>query len=381
MRSMTKLIGQVAALPRGLLGMIGWIVLIEGVIASYHLDLTRFYIHDWRVVGNTVQSRAQGRSILCFGDSLVKYGVLPRVIEEQTDTRAYNLALCGGQAASSYFLLRRAIETKAKPSLVLVDFAPHLLMAGPRHSLRLWPELLRLREGIDLGFTATHAGFCAELALRSILPSLKDRDELRGNIIAALRGSTGSKRDEVLAHRQVWDDNLGADVHPGDRSFDVEADLDNPGYFPKRWSCHRVNRNYLHRFLELASANQVQVVWLLPPVVPKFQARRDELGLEAMYTSFLKPWLMEYPNLSVLDARHSGYDSSLFIDSLHLSRRGAEAFSREIATALASIGSAHSSSERWTRLPDLGTERSGPLTNEARGSSIALRTSSQGHRR
>ncbi len=220
---------------------------------------------------------------------------------------------------------------------------------------------LRLREGIDLGFTATHAGFCAELALRGILPSLKDRDELPGQYCSQHSGATtGSKRDEVLAHRQVWDDNLGADVHPGDRSFDVEADLDNPGYFPKRWSCHRVNRNYLQRFMELASANQVQVVWLLPPVVPKFQARRDELGLEAMYTSFLKPWLMDYPNLSVLDARHSGYDASLFIDSLHLSRRGRGEHSAERSLRpWPRSRSAHSTSERWTRLPDLGTERSG----------------------
>lgn len=375
--TLARIAGRV---PRGLLGMIGMIILIESAISCHHLDFTRFYIHDWRSIGSTVRSRSPDCSLLCFGDSLVKFGVLPRVIQDQTDARVYNMSLCGGQATSSYFLLRRAIEAKARPTTVLVDYAPHLLMAGPSHNLRQWPEFLSLSEGIELGLAAKHAGFCAELALRWIFPSMKDRDEVRGGILAAFRGRPASRRDEVLAHCRIWDDNLGAELHPDRSSFDDEVDLSNPSYFPRNWSCHKVNEYYIHQFLKLAALNDVQVVWLLPPVAPKFQAHRDKLGLEARYASFLRPLMTEYPNLTVFDARYSGYDSSLFVDTLHLSRRGADAFSREIATALATIGAAASPSSRWTQLPGIRTSNAQNFTNERLNSSVALRLPIKGHR-
>ncbi|WP_406696109.1 hypothetical protein V5E97_34460 [Singulisphaera sp. Ch08] len=354
--------------------------MVESIIACHHLDFTRFYIHDWRAIGKTVRLRSPACSLLCFGDSLVKFGVLPRVIQDQTEAKAYNVSLCGGQAASSYFLLRRAIEAESRPSTVLVDYAPHLLMAGPRHNMRQWPELLSPSEAIELGLAAKHAGFCAELALRWIFPSMKDRDEVRGNIVAAFRGRPASRRNDVMAHAEVWETNLGADVHPERPSFDGEVDLADPGYFPRNWSCHRVNEYFIHRFLELATANGVQVVWLLPPVVPKFQSRRDELGLEAKYTSFLKPLVSKYPNLTVLDARHSGYDSSQFVDPLHLSRHGAHAFSREIAVALASLRADASPSDRWAQLPHLRTSRAESLSTDRLDSSVTLHVPIKGHR-
>ncbi|SIO62240.1 hypothetical protein SAMN05444166_6988 [Singulisphaera sp. GP187] len=371
------------SVPRGLIGMIGMIILVESIISYHHLDFTRFYIHDWRAIGDTIRTQSPDCSVLCFGDSLVKFGVLPRVIQDRTDARVYNLSLCGGQAASSYFLLRRAIDAKSRPTTVLVDYAPHLLMAEPRHNMRQWPELLSLSESIELGLAAKHAGFCAELALRWIFPSMKDRDEVRGGILAALRGRPASRRDDVLAHRQVWEQNLGSDIHPARSSFDVndELDLSNPGYFPRTWSCHKVNAYYIHAFLKLAASNHVQVVWLLPPVGPRFQARRDELGLESKYTAFLKPMIAKYPNLTVLDARHSGYDSSLFVDSLHLSRPGADAFSREIATALVSIEADASSTGRWVRVPGVRLRTASSIPADCVDLSIALRLPIKGHRR
>jgi len=360
--------------PWGLAGTIGLVIVVELVLAAHHLDFTRFYIHDWRAAGSAVQGKSSGCALLCFGDSLVKFGVLPRVIQERTGERGYNLAVCGGQAASSYFLLRRTLDTQTRPSVVLADFAPHLLAASPKHNLRQWPELLSLRETVELGLRSRHAGFFAELMLGTVLPSVKAREEIRGSVLAAIKGKPPSRRADVLQHCRIWDSNLGADVHPDRPNYQGEIDAADRGYFPPAWSCHPVNAYFLERFLELAAKNQVRVVWLLPPVTPNFQLRREELGLEASYLRFLATLSAKHPNLSIIDARHVGFDHSQFVDPLHLNRRGAETLSTRIAVALSALSKEPSSPGHWINLGHHSVTHSmAPLTPiDPRTSTVAF---------
>ena len=39
--------------------------------------------------------------VICFGDSLVKLGIVPAVIEGRLGRRAYNLSACAGQAPAT----------------------------------------------------------------------------------------------------------------------------------------------------------------------------------------------------------------------------------------------------------------------------------------
>jgi hypothetical protein len=340
-----------ARMPWGLIGMLGLIVAIEAGLERHHLDFTRFYIHDWRVSGRKARAVAPACDVLCFGDSLVKFGVAPRAIEPRLGRRVYNLAICDGQAPSSYFLFRRALEAGARPSAVVVDFVPHLLAAGSRHNLRQWPELVTPRDGLDLGLTARHAAVAAELALGSLLPSVKDRFEIRAAVRAALRGESASRRGEIPDYVRQWDENQGAQLCAPRPAFRGEIDPANPAYFPRAWKCHPTNETYLRRFLALAAAHRVRVYWLLPPVTPRFQARRDALGIEASYTRFVRRLQAEFANLTVLDARHAGYDHSRFLDPLHLDRQGAAALSAELAGILIREFEGREPRPRWVRLP------------------------------
>jgi hypothetical protein len=338
--------------PWGLVGMLGLVVAIEAGLERHHLDFTRFSIHDWRVSGREARAVAPGCDVLCFGDSLVKFGVAPRVIEPRLGRRVYNLAVCDGQAPSSYFLFHRALEAGARPSAVVVDFVPHLLAAGPRHNLRQWPELVTPREGLDLSLTARHAAMAAELALGSLFPSVKDRYEIRVAVRAALRGeSSASRRGEIPDYVRQWHENQGAQLCAPRPAFRGEIDPANPAYFPHAWKCHPTNETYLRRFLALAAAHRVRVFWLLPPVTPRFQARRDALGIEASHTQFVRRLQAEFANLTVIDARHAGYDHSRFIDPLHLDRRGAAALSAELAGILVRERDGREPIPRWVSLP------------------------------
>jgi hypothetical protein len=337
--------------PWGLIGMLGLVVAIEAGLERHHLDFTRFYIHDWRVSGRAARAVAPACDVLCFGDSLVKFGVAPRAIEPRLGRRVYNLAVCDGQAPSSFFLLRRALEAGARPTAVVVDFAPHLLSAGPRHNLRHWPELVTTREGLELGLTAKHAAMGAELVLGCLLRSVKDRDEIRDAVLAALRGESTSRRGEILDHVRQWREDQGAQLCAPRPSYRGAIDPANPAYFPRAWKCRSTNETYLRRFLALASAHRVRVFWLLPPVTPRFQARRDALGLEASHTRFVRRLQAEFAKLTVIDARHAGYDHSRFIDPLHLDRRGAAALSTELAGILAREFEGRGPTPRWVELP------------------------------
>ncbi|MHC5538436.1 hypothetical protein ACYOEI_09425 [Singulisphaera rosea] len=338
-------------LPCGLLGTFAIIAIVEVVVASHGRELTRFPIHDWKFNGRAARRVTTDCGVLCLGDSLVKFGISPGVLEARLGSKAYNLALCDGQVTSSYYMLRRALDAGARPSAVVLDAAPHLLSAEPRHNLRQWPELFDTTEAIELGWATKNARFCGELALGMIFPSLKDRYEIRVAIQASLDGRVESHRGEVAAYRHHWRKNRGAMLFPERPSYQGEVELENPAYFPKKWKCHPVNLDYIDRLLDLAAQERIRVYWLLPPVVPRFQARRDELGLEASLDRFLEQLLERHPRLTVIDGRRSGYGHELFIDPLHLNHTGSVGLTDGVATLL-DRGSRAALDSRWVTLPD-----------------------------
>jgi hypothetical protein len=76
------------------------------------------------------------------------------------------------------------------------------------------------------------------------------------------------------------------------------------------------------------------VYWLLPPVTPQLQARRERAGAEAGFLQFVRAMQASAAHVTVLDARHSGYDHRLFVDATHLDGQGAQALSRDVADVL-----------------------------------------------
>jgi hypothetical protein len=108
-----------------------------------------------------------------------------------------------------------------------------------------------------------------------------------------------------------------------------------------------MNANYVRRLLRLARARGVTVYWLLPPVRPEIQARRDESGMDRGYTEALRDLQKRHANLTVIDGRHSGYGTSAHADCVHLNANGAWVLSNDLADVLAHKGSGR----RWVTLP------------------------------
>jgi hypothetical protein len=338
-------------IPLGLLGMLGLVFVVEISVGSRDLDLMTPQEWCWRLSGLDAARRSAGLEILCFGDSLVQGGIAPQLIEGRTGQRAYNFAVGGGQAPSSFFLLRRALESRARPAAVLVDFFPSLLGLGPRHNLPHWPHLLNTRECLELSWTARDADLFAAITASRALPSIRGRYTIRARVMACL----GLRpRSERLKYATLWSRhhrelNSGAQIGPS--KIDPNEDLAawRRSHFA-RLTPDPVNAAFLGRFFALAAAHHIPVFWLVPPMKPGLQAECERSGFDAEYTRFLRATQARFPNLAVIDGRRANYDPGVFFDPHHLGRDGAKVYSLALGEILRRRGLV-ATGPRWIELP------------------------------
>ncbi len=337
--------------PRGLLGMIALVALAEATIAARHLDFTTVWADDWRLAARAAREKTRGRDVLCFGDSLVKYGVMPRVIEARTGLKSYNLAVNAGTMPSAYFLLRRTLASGARPRAIVADFFALMLPDQPALSVRTYPDLATARDCLDLAWTARDPHLFTATILGKALPSYKCRHEIRASIRAALEGRRASPWPRQSVLWATWKDQNGAQPMP---SLPAKPPVDPAmvaSLAPGDWSCDDLNATYFEKFLALAADHGLPVYWLMPPLGPEVHARRALAGSDEAYTRQARAAQTRYPNLVVLDARGSGYDGSVHIDAIHLNHRGAKVLTGDLAAILADRIKGRASGPRWVALP------------------------------
>jgi hypothetical protein len=341
------------SIPWGLIGMLVLATAVETFIARDSLGLANHQSFNWRLAGTAARGDEGRSDVLCLGDSMVKLGVLPRVLEERLGGSSYNLALFGGQAPSSFFVLRRALESGAKPRAVVVDFHSNLLAVSPKSTCPYWSDLVDARDALDLAWQTRDLALIAAEVGTWLLPSYKVRDQIRDGFRSALRGQ---ERAAVAERRTIlhnWRVQAGAHMieHPPRAPERIET---NPQK-RERWGPHPVNVAYLRRFFDLAARHGVPVFWLVPPTHPDWQLRRERLGAEPTFTAFIHRVQDLYPGVVVVDGRHSGYDRSLFLDATHLNARGARKLSHALAGVLKSRLKSPQALPRWVSLPASAT--------------------------
>jgi hypothetical protein len=142
--------------------------------------------------------------------------------------------------------------------------------------------------------------------------------------------------DDVPRYLRHWIRYDGAQIMPPNPEF-TKAGFDAARWahdFYPNWYVNKVNGAFLFKFLDLAKAHDIDVYWLLPPLLPSIQAEIDKSGFAAKHTDFMRRLQAKYPNLSVLDGRQAGYDEATYMDGNHLGRPGAYVVSVEVARLL-----------------------------------------------
>ncbi len=349
----TTLAGFARRGPWGLAGMLALVAAVEGLIGLRSIAL--YDVDEWafRYTARAASKSVRDAKVLCFGDSLVKLGVVPAVVGERTGKKTYNLALSGSQATTSYFLLKRALASGARPEAILVDFNPPLLRVGPRHITTRWGALIDPAEAAELAAWAGDADLFCEVALGRWLPSLRGKTTIRAHVLGALAGRTPTLEPTNRMALRNWKKNEGAQLMVGSaaaRGLSDRAVEDlRTGYYPE-WKCHEANVRGLDHFLALAESHQIRVFWVLPPMLPAFHQKIRESGIEAQHEAFIRSWQAKYPGLVVLDARSQVADLAGLWDPQHLSVEGASAFSRDLGDALRRSLAGPGNLERWVAM-------------------------------
>ncbi len=309
----------------------------EGYVRRHPVAFSDYASLSWQDAGAAARGEdVRHAEVLCLGDSLVKVGVLPNVLEARLGRTAFNLGIYGGQAASSYFLLRRALDSGARPRAILVDFHPNLLAVAPKSSGDFWPGLLDIRDALDLARTTADLGLIAGVAANGLVPSVRDRHGIRKAVFASLEGKDSESAFDLHALRLNWNRNRGAHlVAPRAYVVKLEPEQGSPG--PRIvWSANRSNASYARRLFQLAADRRIQVVWVIPPADPSWQAHRERIGADAGLSRFVREISHQFPEVLVVDGRHSGYDRPAFVDETHMGRDGAAEFTTALADFLVS---------------------------------------------
>ena len=376
--------GPRRAAPWGLLGMLALVAAGEAAVGRHEFDFSDNALASWKHSAQAARREARDAQVLCFGDSLVQLSVFPRVIEARSGRRAYNLSVTGGPPPASYFLLERALAAGARPAALVVDSKPNILATRHEWLVRHYSHVAGLRDRVALARECKDSGLFGLITAARLLPSYRDRTPIRAAILAAFGGGFSSPREAIAGRWRNAALNKGALVFPKNPAVADEVGPDEQSvYYPPAWSANPASRAYMDRFLALAESRGIPVFWIVPPISPKPQARREALGLDAAFTRFVAGMQARHRNVVVVDGRHAGYHAGLFVDQSHLDREGATTFSVDLAAIIARHldGPPPADGARWVSLPAFRPVPAGVPLEDIRESAVAAANARGGLRR
>jgi hypothetical protein len=312
--------------PLGLCGMLALIVASERHLASRAraIDPVGRVEMSWYASAEAADGPEARADVLCFGDSLIKLGILPRVLEDRLGISVYNLAVLGGQAPSSYFLLRRVLEQGIRPRALVVDFSEDLLSLAPGLNPTCWPDSVGCRQGLELAWHSCDPALAISTGLHWLLPRWCDQNQRQ----PLLRlGFENRAADDPRVFERNWRFNRGAQVAP--RAF-VPVDVLSSAN-GERWQPHPANAFYVDRLLCTAEARHIPVFWIL---TPSMRVGREQIGVNAACRNFIALRLRTYSCLTVLDGGQLFGNTDLFRDPIHVNRDGAIRLSMAVAAAI-----------------------------------------------
>jgi hypothetical protein len=335
--------------PWGLLGAVVLALVCEMSIERRGAGLSSVPREDYKQSRRQVEHVETG-AILCLGDSLVKYGVSPKVLEARLGRPVINAAVVGGTAPYSYFMLQRVLERGARPALVIVDFKPTQLQSDPRLGADVHAGVLHPRECLQFALTLKDPRFFGWLLTLDILPSARARNQIRSVVSLALAGQENPAPRMMLPHLRNWSVNQGAWMMEKNPNAETTLEHWDEKAFKYLGGFHAnlTNAEYVRKFLSLAEAHDVPVYWIVPPVSPRLRALRDEQGADLEFVALLRRVAKQHPKLTVVDGQYAGYPARVFSDGSHLDVEGAYTLSESLA---ALIQSHPAGAGRWLELP------------------------------
>ena len=299
---------------------------------------------SWNASAASAEGLEAVVEVICLGDSLIKLGILPRVLEDQLGHSAFNFAVLGGQAPSSYFLLRRVLEQGIRPRALLVDFSEDLLSLAPGLNPTCWSDSVGRLQGLELAWHSRDPALAISTGLHWLLPRWCDQNQRQPFSHLGVENQTA---DDPRVFERNWRFNRGAQVAP--RTFVPVEGLSSAN--GQRWRPHAANAFYVDRLLRTAEAAKIQVFWILTPEISGHREQLEQNGVLAAYRQFIVDRLAAHACLTVLDGERLFGNTGAFRDPMHVNRDGAIRLSLAVAAAIGPrLSEAEPTSPRWLDL-------------------------------
>ncbi len=279
--------------------MLALVIGIEGFLFRHWIDLTDPVSLSWRYSAKAAESEARDSQLLCLGDSLVKHGLIPSVIERTSGLKAANLSAARGSTLLTYCLLRQVLDSGARPAALIINAKPAVLLGGPEFNARPWQEVLGLRDAPEMLQITRNAPFVASTLVGRLLPSLRARLEIQSAVMAAVRGETDRIRSINPVLWRNWTVNHGANVASAVPAYNGElsAEAERP-FYTDIFHVDPANAEAIERILRLAAGRRIPIYWVLCPLSPTLQSRRDQSGADELHDRLLKSIVARTPELS-----------------------------------------------------------------------------------
>jgi hypothetical protein len=314
----------------------------------------------WQESARAARGLEADSDVLCFGDSVIKLGILPRVLEDRLGVSAYNLGVLGGQAPTSYFLLRRVLEQGIRPRAILINFSENLLAGSPTASAACWASSIGWRESLDVAWHSKDPAVAVSSVFHGFFPGWCDQRDWSPLLTFGAHKKSGTvSADDPRVFERNWLVNRGAQAAPR-RFVPVESitTTDRAG-----WQPDPANEVYVDRLLHTAMASRTPVFWLLPPSIREHPERPVRTHVSALYRRFVATRVAEFSCLTVLDGERLQWSARVFRDPLHLNRDGAVRFSLAVADAVAPRLLRDATGARWIDVVETSEQEAIPYQN------------------
>lgn len=258
---------------------------------------------------------------LIIGDSRAKSSVLPAMLHEDT----YNIAIGGATPIEMYYAVENYIEHNGAPENAVVVFAPYHFCDIDNWDQTLYFNFLSADEIAEVYFRGLNTKDPIVACKGRIPDMLSCRLRLPSKYLAQMYESklVGRKQENLDKFNSIRAD-LGycefgsAD---GDDGETYEVRHETFDYSP-------LVVYYYERLIDMLDENNVNVIIAQPPIN---QASADALHQEFAdgFTAYMRDIASRHPDMEVLPELVV-YPNSLFGDSIHVNRKGAEVFTGEL---------------------------------------------------
>ena len=264
-----------------------------------------------------------------IGDSRAKSSILPALLHEDT----YNIAIGGATPIEMYYAVENYIEHNGAPKNAIVVFAPYHFCDIDNWDQTLYFNFLDAKEITKIYLKALETNDPVVAKKGRIPEMVSYRLRLPSKYLAQMYEAKfiGNKTANYEKFDSIRKDMGYCEFGsaPGDDGWTHEVYHEYFDYSP-------LVVYYYERLVGLLSENGVNVLIAQPPIN---QASADNMHPEfsLQYEAYMKEIAARYPDITVV-SQIPAYDNQLFGDSIHVNRKGAEEYTRELKEYTGSIG-------------------------------------------